>query len=173
MRCTMFPAQVKDKVEDVTAVMHRQMRNIQTVQTFEKIPKFSTSRSRRFPDRVRWRDEKRKRCAGSEEHRLAAKIALEKHTQAVLNSADEGKDNRANRRRLRMLVSTSTFRSLMLGRSEEMLTTSWTWGTACHPTCRQEEDLKTEWIYRSWHGVKDSEDAHLDQIQWKEYQPSR
>ena len=39
----------------------------------------------------------RKRRAGSEEHRLAAKTVLE-HTQAVLYSADEGKDNRADRR---------------------------------------------------------------------------
>ena len=36
------------------------------------------------------------------------------------------KDNRADRRRLRLLVSTSTFRSLVLGRPEETLTTSWT-----------------------------------------------
>ena len=61
---------------------------------------------------------------GSEEHRLAVKTVLE--TQAVLYSANEGKDNRADRRRLRLLVSTSTFRSLVFGRSEEMLTTSWT-----------------------------------------------
>ena len=54
-------------------------------------------------------------CAGSEEHRLAAKTALVKHTQEVLNSDDEGKDNRADRRRLRLLVSTSTFRSLVFG----------------------------------------------------------
>ena len=38
----------------------------------------------------------RKRRAGSEEHRLAAKTVLER--QAVVNSADEGKDNRADRR---------------------------------------------------------------------------
>ena len=54
------------------------------------------------------------------------KTALEKHTQAVLNSGDEGKDNRADRRRLRLLVSASNIRGLVFGRPEEMLTTSWT-----------------------------------------------
>ena len=104
LRCTMFIPDVKDKVEDATAVMQRQVRNSQAMQRIVRMPRFSTSRSRRFPDRVRWRDEaEKKKCrVGSEEHRLVAKKkAHSRGTQAVLNSADEGKDNRADRRRLR------------------------------------------------------------------------
>ena len=43
----------KDKVEDATAVLQRQVRNSQTVQTIVTIFRCSTSRSKRFPDRVR------------------------------------------------------------------------------------------------------------------------
>ena len=43
----------EDKVEDATAVMQRQVRNSQTIQRIVRIPRFSTSSSRRFPDRVR------------------------------------------------------------------------------------------------------------------------
>ena len=53
LRCTMFNPRVVDKVEEVTAVMQRQVRNSQTIQRIVRIPRFSTSRSRRFPDRVR------------------------------------------------------------------------------------------------------------------------
>ena len=56
-------------------------------------------------------------------YKLATKTALE----------SEVKDNRTDRRRLPLLVLlTSTFRSLVFGRPEEMLTTSWTCGAACH-----------------------------------------
>ena len=40
-------------------------------------------------------------------------------TQAVLDSADEVKDNRADRRRLRLLVLTSTFQSMVFRRPED------------------------------------------------------
>ena len=47
----MFIPHVEDKVEDATAVMQRQVRNSQTVQMIVRIPRLSTSGSRRFPDR--------------------------------------------------------------------------------------------------------------------------
>ena len=75
----MFTPHVRDKVEEATAAVQRQVRNSQTVQTIERIPRFSTSRSRRF--QIEYVDEMRKRRAGSEEHRLAAKTVLERHKQ--------------------------------------------------------------------------------------------
>ena len=48
LRCIMFIPHVEDKVEDATAVMQRQVRNCQTIQRIVRIPRFSTSRSRRF-----------------------------------------------------------------------------------------------------------------------------
>ena len=77
----MYTPHVKDKVEDVTAVMQRQVRNSQTVQMIVRISRFSTSKSRRF--QIEYVDEMRKSCAGSEEHRLAAKTALERHKQVT------------------------------------------------------------------------------------------
>ena len=75
----MFTPDVKDKVEDATAVMQRQVRNSQTVQMNVRVSMFRTLRSRRF--QIEYVDEMRKRCAGSEEQRLTAKTALERHKQ--------------------------------------------------------------------------------------------
>ena len=46
-------------------------------------------------------------------------------SQAVPNSADDGKVNRADRRRLRLLVSISAFCCMAFGRPVKTVTTSW------------------------------------------------
>ena len=49
----MFPPHAKDKVEDAAAVMQRQVRNSQTMQTIVRIPKFQHIEIKEVPNRVR------------------------------------------------------------------------------------------------------------------------
>ena len=127
LRRTMFIPDVKDEVEDATAVMQRQVRDSQTIQRIVRIPRCSAQRDQ-GGSQIEYVDERRREeealCGfgGTQTHRQNRT----RERQAVLYSADEGKDNRADRRRLRLLVLTSTFRSLVFGRPEETLATSWT-----------------------------------------------
>ena len=63
---------------------------------------------------------------GSEEHRLAVKTALERHKQFCTVLMKGRTTEQIADDWLCLLVSTSTFRSLVFGRPEKMLTTSWT-----------------------------------------------
>ena len=70
-------------------MMQRQVRNSQTLQTIMRIP--GSAHRDEGGSQIEYVDEMTPRRG------LAVKTALEKHTQAALNS-DEGKDSRADRR---------------------------------------------------------------------------
>ena len=137
----------RTKAEDVAAVVLRQARNSQTVQKIVGRSPSSAHRDRggfqvEYIDKMTRREGSALHAGGNPK---SSSKSCSRSTQAVPNSADEGKDNRADRRRLRLLVSISTFGSMAFGRPVKTDIVDLK-STVCHQSCKPLWDLKTKWI---------------------------